>query len=245
VAEHRAEDGGDEPAPSAPRRAAGRPRKEPFDARQERLLDHAVAAFAELGSGASVDLIASRAGINKALVYQHYPSKDELFAAAVRRERDRLVRHVSQTQLDAAGGDDGGPRSGRNRVRAQFHAFLDFAADHPTSLALLGRPEAGAVLDGTGQVSIAGAVADGVRRTLRRRGLPDDVVPDVLGAMFVGMAGAVIRGGAREGWDGEAVVDLLTDFTLAGLAGLDPEVLARVDRASGSGSHPGPGHPPR
>jgi hypothetical protein len=151
----------------------------------------------------------------------------------VRRERDRLVDFVTRAQIEVAEDADGEPLRGRDRVRGQYHAFLDFAAAHPTSLALLGRPEAAAVLDGSGQVSISGAVAGNLRQTLERQGLPSEVVPDVLGAMFVGMAGAVIRAGAREGWDGEAVVDLLTDFTLAGVAGLDPDLLARVDRRAG------------
>lgn len=212
---------------TAPRRAAGRPRKEPFEVREERLLDEAVAAFADQGATASIETIAGRAGINKALVYQHFGSKDELFAAAVRRERDRLAAFVARAQVEAPAGGD--RLRGRAGVRAGYHAFLDFAATHPTSLALLSLPAATAMLDGSGRDAVAGAVSDNLRRTLRRLGHPDQVLPDVLAAMFVGMAGLVIRTGAGAGWDAEAVVDLLTDFTIAGMAGLDPEVLRRID----------------
>jgi len=225
-----ADDVADSPAPEAARRGAGRPRKEPFEDREARLLDEAVRAFATHGPMAPIDAIAEATGINKALVYRHFPSKDALFAAAVRRERDRLVEVVSRAQVAPVSADDGTPLRGRERVRRQFHAFLDFAEAHPTSLALLGRPEASGLLDGSGRDAVAGAVTDNLRRALRARGGPDRVVPEVLAAMFVGMAGAVIRAGRDAGWDAEAVVDLLTDFTLAGLAGLDADVIERVER---------------
>lgn len=217
---------GREELPVAPRRSAGRPRKEPFDTRETRLLDEAVAAFAEQGANASIEAIAGRAGINKALVYQHFESKDALFEAAVRRERDRLVDFVARVQTEPPAG--GEPLRGRESVRAGYHAFLDFARAHPTSLALLSLPGAATLLDGSGREVVTGTVAENLRRTLERLGQPDRVLPEVLAAMFVGMAGSVIRAGARAGWDGEAVVDLLTDFTIAGVAGLDPEVLRRV-----------------
>src|SRR5688500_4408845 len=85
-----------QPSEAEPRRPPGRPRKVPFAERERRLLDAAVVAFAERGSSsASVGAIAARVGINKALVYEHFGSKDELFAGAVRRERDRLVTFIA------------------------------------------------------------------------------------------------------------------------------------------------------
>jgi ABC-type branched-subunit amino acid transport system permease subunit len=48
-------------------------------------------------------------------------------------------------------------------------------------------------------------------------------------AVFVGMAGGVLRRAADAPWDPEAVVDLLTSFTIAGLAGTEREVLERGD----------------
>lgn len=228
---------GTEPDPEASsRRSAGRPRKEPFDVREERLLDEAVAAFAEVGASASLELIAGRAGINKALVYQHFESKDALFAAAVRRERDRLVAFIAAAQLGSPSAPT--PRTGREGVRAGYHAFIDFAAGHPTSLALLRLPAAAALLDGSGRDVLAGALADNIRRLVRRAGEPDRVLPDLLAAMFVGMAGSVIRAGNQAEWDAEAVVDLLTDFTIAGLRAMDPEVVARLEGRQASTTPP-------
>jgi AcrR family transcriptional regulator len=49
-------------------------------ATKERILDAAFAEFMERGfAGARVDEIASRAGCNKALIYQHYGDKEQLW----------------------------------------------------------------------------------------------------------------------------------------------------------------------
>lgn len=194
------------------------------------MLDAATEAFGEHGIGVSLDVVAQRAGVNKALLYQHFGSKDELFQTAVRRARDRLVDFVAARYGLAIG------RSTRDRVRDQFHAFVDFAQQHTADVALLRRPEAAAMFDGTGRDALAGALAEMLRGQLSAIGLPDRNLPDVLAAMFMGMAGGVVRGGVGREWDVEAVVDLLTDFTLAGLAGVDRTLLERVDRAGTNGS---------
>lgn len=82
-------------------------------------------------------------------------------------------------------------------VHAGYHAFLDFARAHPTSLALLNLPGAATLLDGSGHEVVTGTVAENLRRTLERLGHHDPALPEVLAAMFVGMAGSVIRAGAR------------------------------------------------
>jgi AcrR family transcriptional regulator len=194
-------------------------------------------AFAERGSSsASVDAIAARVGINKALVYEHFGSKDELFAAAVRRERDRLVAFIAAGYAQPAGAPV------RERIRAQYHAFLDFTAEHPHSTRLLALPEAAALLDGQGRDALSAALAVQLRRELGDAGLPTDELPHILASMVVGMAGGVLRQAREARWDPEAVVDLLTSFTVAGLAGTAREVLDRADRPTppGSGSEVDP-----
>jgi AcrR family transcriptional regulator len=206
------------------RRPIGRPRKLPYAVREQVLLDAATVAFADRGSSAvPVGAIAARARINKALIYEHFASKDQLFAAAVLRERDRLVDFIAARYGRSVG------RPARERVRDQYHAFLDFAADHPDGIRLLGLPEAAAVLDGAGRDALTVALAQHLEHELGRAGLPTNELPQILAAMFVGMAGSVIRRGAHANWDREGVVDLLTDFTLAGLAGVDRSVLDRAD----------------
>ena len=65
------------------------------EVRRRQVLDAAVAVFSEQGfHGASMDDVAARAGLSKPMVYAHGGSKDELFAACLHREAERLLRSV-------------------------------------------------------------------------------------------------------------------------------------------------------
>jgi AcrR family transcriptional regulator len=56
-----------------------------------RLLETAKAAFAEKGSGASLDEIARTAGVGAGTLYRHFPNRDALVAAVYRNETEQLV----------------------------------------------------------------------------------------------------------------------------------------------------------
>ena len=56
-----------------------------------RLLETAKAAFAEKGSGASLDEIARTAGVGAGTLYRHFPTRDALVAAVYRNETEQLV----------------------------------------------------------------------------------------------------------------------------------------------------------
>lgn len=98
----------------------GRQRLAP-EVRRRQVLDAAVAVFSEEGfHGASMDAVAVRAGVSKPLVYAHGGSKEELFAACLHREADRLLRSVQS----AAGEPDAEPLPRLRRgLRAFFHAL--------------------------------------------------------------------------------------------------------------------------
>jgi AcrR family transcriptional regulator len=212
--------------PSSPpvKRPPGRPRKVPFAVREQLVLDAACTLFAERGlAGASLEEIARAAGINRALVYEHVRTKDELFAAAVVRERDRLVDFIATRYGRTVG------QPLRARVRGRFHAFVDYAAEQPTGLRLLALPETSRVLAAAGRGSAVADLSRYLRVELESAGLPHRELPDILAAILVGMANEVIHRSAGAHWDAEAVVDLLTDFTLAGLAGVDRAVFERAD----------------
>ena len=75
---------------------AGEPaavRKPRADAERNRvrLLETAKAAFAEKGSGASLDEIARIAGVGAGTLYRHFPSRDALIEAVYRNETEQLV----------------------------------------------------------------------------------------------------------------------------------------------------------
>jgi len=81
-----------DPAPDPARRGPGRPPRLSVDARRVVVLDAAVELFAAGGrSGTTVEAVAARAGVQKPTVYRLWPSKDELFEAAVAHEVERLA----------------------------------------------------------------------------------------------------------------------------------------------------------
>lgn len=91
------------------------------EVRRRQVLDAAVAVFSEEGfHGASMDAVAARAGVSKPLVYVHGGSKDELFAACLHREAERLLHAVQS----AAGDTREAPLVRlRRALRAFFHAL--------------------------------------------------------------------------------------------------------------------------
>ncbi len=94
------------------------------EVRRRQVLDAAIAVFSEEGlHGASMDAIAARAGVSKPSVYAHGGTKDELFAACLAREADRLVTAMT-TAVDAGGPATGDDAEGRlyRALRAFFHA---------------------------------------------------------------------------------------------------------------------------
>ncbi|MDB5515629.1 MAG: TetR family transcriptional regulator, partial [Tardiphaga sp.] len=68
-------------------------RKSRADAQRNRirLLETAKAAFAEKGSGASLNEIARTAGVGAGTLYRHFPTRDALIEAVYRNETEQLV----------------------------------------------------------------------------------------------------------------------------------------------------------
>lgn len=77
------------PEAVASKREAHRP------SRRNEVIDAAVEVFSEQGPGESIAAVAKRAGMSQASIYYHFPSKDELLAAAVREISHRVGAAVS------------------------------------------------------------------------------------------------------------------------------------------------------
>src|SRR5262245_30890123 len=92
--------------------------------RREEILDVAARLFARHGySETDTQVIADALQVGKGTIYRYFPSKQELFLAAVDR-----VMHKLREQIDAevAGIDDA-----LARIERAVHAYLHFFADHP------------------------------------------------------------------------------------------------------------------
>jgi AcrR family transcriptional regulator len=90
--------------------------------RRAAILDAARLAFAEGGyHEVSLDAVAERAGVSKALLYEHFDSKRELYLAMLEMHTQDLVERI--------GGAVARAEPGEARMLAGLEAFLDFVQD--------------------------------------------------------------------------------------------------------------------
>lgn len=97
--------------------------------RRAQLIDVGRKAFAEKGFEAtSVEEIASRAGVSKPIVYQHFGGKEGLYAVVVDREMNRVVEVISAAIASG---------NARERVDKAALAFLTYVKEHPDGFRVL------------------------------------------------------------------------------------------------------------
>jgi AcrR family transcriptional regulator len=90
--------------------------------RREAILEAALDAFAGAGyHETSLDAVADRAGISKALIYEHFASKRELHRALLERYVHELLARV----IDATAAAE----PGEARLRSGLEAFLEFVEE--------------------------------------------------------------------------------------------------------------------
>src|SRR5436305_15343393 len=100
--------------------------------RRAAILDAALQIFSSRGyHAASIDEIAQEAGISKALIYEHFPSKKDLHASLL----ERHVQEIFEVLAEAAAG----PEPGEVRLRNGVDAFLEWVETHPRAFRLLFR----------------------------------------------------------------------------------------------------------
>jgi AcrR family transcriptional regulator len=100
-------------------RAPARGTRLPRPARRQQLLGAAQEVFVAQGyHAAAMDDIAERAGVSKPVLYQHFPSKLELYLALLDEHADDLVAKVRHA-IDSTSDN-------RQRVEASVAAYFDF-----------------------------------------------------------------------------------------------------------------------
>ncbi|REE94707.1 TetR/AcrR family transcriptional regulator [Thermomonospora umbrina] len=109
---------------------AGVRQRMPYARRREQLLTAALGEFGRRGFHLTqMEHVASAAGVSKALLYQHFTSKDELFAevtgAIVGELTARLHTAVAPHRSSAEG------------IRAMVRALFDYATEEPAGWALV------------------------------------------------------------------------------------------------------------
>ncbi len=107
---------------TAPSDARPRGARLPRQARRRQLLGAAQEVFVSQGyHAAAMDEIAERAGISKPVLYQHFPSKLELYLALLDESVDALIDTVRKA-LNST-------NDNKERVGATFGAYFGFVAN--------------------------------------------------------------------------------------------------------------------
>jgi AcrR family transcriptional regulator len=114
--------------------------------RRTGILDSALAVFSQSGYHASsIDDIASEAGVSKALIYEHFASKQELYADLIARNARELTQRIGAALVGVE------LESGSSRLAIGLDAFFAFVEERRDAWRMLFRdatdPEAAAVVD--------------------------------------------------------------------------------------------------
>jgi AcrR family transcriptional regulator len=98
--------------------------------RRAQLLAVARRVFGRTGfHSASMDAVAKEAGVTKPILYDHFPSKKELYLSLLESDLSTLHDQVKEA-LDS-------PIGNRERIRGSFQAYFDFVDEHAAGFRLL------------------------------------------------------------------------------------------------------------
>lgn len=121
-------------------RRSERPSRLSAPARREQLLDVTARLAAERGFLAvSIEAVASRAGVTRALVYNHFRDLHDLLEAVIVRETSRALAQVSETTLTSL--SEGEPEQ---LMLEALDAYLSAVRSSPTTWRLVLMPPEGA-----------------------------------------------------------------------------------------------------
>ncbi|MCP5027213.1 MAG: TetR/AcrR family transcriptional regulator [Actinomycetia bacterium] len=102
----------------------------PAPERREQLLDVAIEVFGQRGfHNTSMNDVADAAGITKPVLYQHFASKRDLYAALLEAVGVELINRITGAVANAA--------RAKEMVDLGFQAWFRFVAEEPAAFALL------------------------------------------------------------------------------------------------------------
>ena len=193
--------------------------------RREQLLEIARTLFAERGfEGASIEEIATRAGVSKPIVYEHFGGKEGLYAVVVDREVRTLLT-MMRSSLTA-----GRPRE---LLEQATFALLDYIDESSDGFRILVR-DSPLGSDSGSFGSIIGDIASRVEYILeaefRSRGLDPEYAP-MYAQMLVGMVGTTGQWwlNARKAAKADVAAHLV-NLAWNGLSGLEKTPELRTPR---------------
>jgi TetR/AcrR family transcriptional regulator, mexCD-oprJ operon repressor len=164
------------------------------------IVDSAAAIMAEHGGAASMNEIASAAGVSRATLYRYFPSREALLRSMAANSVEELGQRIADADLHGIPVEQAVARLARGfiAVGSKYAALTGFqrTGDHPDADTLLAEPV----------------------RALFRRGVADgsmraDLAPEVLTDLFSGLIKAALEmtAGGRMGTE-EAAAAVVAVF---------------------------------
>jgi AcrR family transcriptional regulator len=207
--------------------------------RRAAILESALAVFADRGYHASsIDDIAREGGISKALIYEHFSSKQQLYAELLEQHAGELFERLGAAMEEAG-------KAGAARLAVGLDAFYRFVEEHRVAWRMLFReandPEMVAVLERI-VAEVTGVVAALIAEDPgSRASTGDDAARDqgiqMLAQMLVGSVQSLSNWWAdHQEVPRELILEMTMDYAWLGL-----ERLSRGERwTTVGGPPPGP-----
>jgi AcrR family transcriptional regulator len=184
--------------------------------RREGILAAARTAFADSGyHETSLDAVAERAGVSKALLYEHFSSKRELFVAMLEMHVHELIERITGAVASA--------EPGEARLRAGLEAFFGFVEERRGAWRIMfrnaGDPDVAIRLDRL-RDEVAAAIVQLMSEEAEAKGLDFPKLPEFVEMIAQQMVGAMQS--LADWWDlhrkvpREAVVQAAMDFVWVG-----------------------------
>lgn len=184
------------------------------DARRSQILDVAIDVFGKAGYyGASMNDIAEAAGVTKPVLYQHFDSKSDLYAALLEEVGNRLLRAIAEATRSA--------KNGREQTELGFQAYFRWVANRHDEFMLL--------FGGGARHSEFAATINRITDTAAAAIDPliaVDIDPDVRHVLAHGLVG-LAEGASRmlvergETFDPDAIATAISSLAWAGLRAID------------------------
>jgi len=187
--------------------------------RRAQLLAVARGAFATSGFHAvTMEEVAERAGVTKPILYDHFPSKKDLYLALLDEDLTSLHGMI-EAALDS-------PAGNRERVRGSFQAYFDFVAGQEDGFRLLMQESVGAEKEFRDRVhSFRDRVLREVAQLIRREsgGRLDRRNAETVALALIGMVETVAQAHPRATATVRAeAVDTLVQLAWRGITELSP-----------------------
>ncbi|MGH2725196.1 MAG: TetR/AcrR family transcriptional regulator [Actinomycetota bacterium] len=187
--------------------------------RREQLLQVARRVFSERGyHTVTMEDVASEAGVTKPILYDHFPSKRDLYRGLLESDLAALKERI-ETALESSPGN-------RERIRASFQAYFDFVDEEGEGFTLLMQEAVGAEEEFRGLIGrfredVLAAVTEVIVR--ESHGNLDRREAEDVALGLIGLAETVAQHEpGRSKQERAATVDTLVRLAWRGITGLTP-----------------------